>query len=93
MRRTLALLATAAFALSLAGAADAAKGGAPYSLDAKGTCHDSAGTMAKKDLCAAPAAPAASAMASAATSSAGPQCKKGKRCGNACISVKDTCHK
>ena len=90
MRRTLALLATAAFALSLAGAADAAKGGAPYSLDAKGNCHDSAGKMAKKNLCAAPAA---SAMASAATSSGGPQCKTGKRCGNACIAMDKVCHK
>jgi hypothetical protein len=93
MRRTLALLATAAFALSLAGAADAAKGGAPYSLDAKGNCHDSAGKMAKKNLCAAPAAPTATATASPATSSGGPQCKKGKRCGNACIAMDKVCHK
>jgi hypothetical protein len=96
MHRTLTLLATAAFALSLAGAADAMKGGAPYSMDAKGNCHDSAGKMAKKAMCAAPAAPtAATPMASAAPMAAagGPNCKKGKRCGNACISVKDVCHK
>jgi hypothetical protein len=119
MRRTFTLLATAAFALSLAGFADAApckdaKGkftkcpaaqvSASYNLDAKGNCHDPQGKMAKKSMCSAnpPAAPAPAAtpastgaMASAApiASAGGPNCKKGKRCGNTCISVKDVCHK
>ena len=119
MRHAFTILATALFALSLAGSADAAackdaKGkftkcpapaaaSASYTLDAKGNCHDAKGKMAKKTMCAASttttttaAAPAGgSAMASATTTTtgAGPQCKKGKRCGNACISVKDTCHK
>lgn len=120
MRRTLTILATAAFFLSLAGAADAAackdaKGkftkcpapaaaSASYSLDAKGNCHDAKGKMAKKTMCgtastpATAAAPASTgAMASPAPSTSmaagGPNCKKGKRCGNACISVKDVCHK
>jgi hypothetical protein len=78
---------------------------ADYSLDAKGNCHDAKGKMAKKSLCAA-AAPAASAAATPAAATAststkttttassdGPKCTKGKRCGNACISVKDVCHK
>jgi len=30
---------------------------------------------------------------SATSSESGPACKKGKRCGNACISVNDVCHK
>lgn len=119
MRRTFTLLAAAAFALSLAGFADAApckdakgkfmkcpaaQASASYNLDAKGNCHDATGKMAKKTMCsvnppvaAAPAAAPSSkgAMASAApmTSSGGPNCKKGKRCGNSCISVKDVCHK
>jgi hypothetical protein len=119
MRCTLTLFATAAFALSLAGAADAAacrdaKGkfiacpaaaaSASYTLDAKGNCHDAKGKMAKKALCAASASPTAnttspstSSTASASTTSTamagGPNCKKGKRCGNACISMKDVCHK
>lgn len=82
----------------------AAAATADYSLDAKGNCHDAKGKMAKKSLCAA--APAASAVAAPAAatastttkttttaSSGGPNCTKGKRCGNACISVKDVCHK
>jgi hypothetical protein len=66
-----------------------------YTLDAKGNCHDAKGKMAKKTLCAAsaPANATASTAASAMASSSGPNCKKGKRCGNACISVKDVCHK
>jgi hypothetical protein len=90
MRRTLTLLATAAFALSLAGAADAAKGGAPYALDAKGNCHDSAGKMAKKSLCATPAPAAA---ATAAPAAGAPHCDKGKPCGNSCIAKDKVCHK
>ncbi|MFI4966466.1 MAG: hypothetical protein ACHP9T_13995 [Caulobacterales bacterium] len=38
-----------------------------------------------------PAGPTASAAPMAAAG--GPNCKKGKRCGAACISVKDVCHK
>ncbi len=83
----------------------AAAPAAGYTLDAKGNCHDAKGKMAKKTMCPASAsaatpvaAPAAAAAASskepaAAASGAGPNCKKGKRCGNACISVKDVCHK
>ncbi len=78
---------------------------ASYALDAKGNCHDAKGKMAKKTMCSAVAmampATAASAPASARVASSpmstslagGPNCKKGKRCGNACISVKDVCHK
>ena len=117
MLRAFTLIATAAFALSLASGADAAscrdakgkfmkcptaEASASYSLDAKGNCHDAKGKMAKKTLCAAaPGAPSAAAstgamasLASPSTAAAGgPQCKKGKRCGNSCISVKDVCHK
>jgi hypothetical protein len=89
MRRTLALFTTIALALSLAGAADA------------GQCRDAKGKYVKCPAAASdagkPAAASASSAgksASAATSAgAGPNCKKGKRCGNACISVHDTCHK
>jgi hypothetical protein len=77
MRRTPILLATAAFALSLAGFADAAP------------CKDAKGKFTK----CPPAAAAPAAMASAAAKAGGPNCKKGKRCGNACISMKDVCHK
>jgi hypothetical protein len=128
MRRTLTLLATVAFALSMASAAGAAPckdaqgkftkcpataaAAGSYTLDAKGNCHDATGKMAKKALCGASASAAPSAAPSAATagspasaqattsstmttasSGAGPKCTKGKRCGNACISVKDVCHK
>jgi len=119
MRRAFALIAIAAFAVSLAGTADAAackdakgkftkcppaESSASYTLDAKGNCHDAKGKMAKKTLCAsttttttAAAAPAGgSAMASATTTTTGAHpknCKKGKPCGNTCISMKDTCHK
>ncbi len=83
----------------------AAAPAAGYTLDAKGNCHDAKGKMAKKTMCpasasaatpaAAAAAPAAATAKGSATaaSGAGPNCKKGKRCGNACISVKDVCHK
>ena len=85
MRRTVIFIATAAIALSLAGGADAAS-----------SCRDAKGKFVK---CPAPAAAAsvagkpASATAAAGTPATGPVCKKGKRCGNACISLKDTCHK
>jgi len=45
MRRTLALIATAAFALSLAGAADAQK------IDKAGNCHAKDGKLAKMEVC------------------------------------------
>jgi hypothetical protein len=82
MRRTLTLFAAAAFMLSLAGSADAG-----------GSCRDAKGKYVK---CPAPAAASASASgksAAATAPAAGPNCKKGKRCGNSCISMKDTCHK
>jgi hypothetical protein len=90
MRPILAALVSATIALSLAGSADAA------------SCRDAKGKYVK---CPAPAAAASSSGKSAAATTtsatpaattstgAGPNCKKGKRCGNACISVKDTCHK
>lgn len=120
MRRALTLIATLAFAISMAGSADAgvckdAKGkfmkcpppaaaSASYTLDAKGNCHDAKGKMAKKAMCAGAvtttvaAAPASTAPKVPSTKTAmaagsGPICKKGKRCGNSCISVKDVCHK
>lgn len=77
-----------------------------YSLDARGNCHDATGKMAKKAMCGSatpPAAPPAMRAAPPAipsrasavptTVAGGPNCKKGKRCGNTCISVKDVCHK
>ena len=86
-------------------AAPAAAGG--YTLDAKGHCHDAKGKMAKKSMCAGQStttsntapAPGGGATTTTTTSTAtasstgGPHCTKGKRCGNACISVKDVCHK
>jgi hypothetical protein len=45
MRRTLAMIATAAFALSLAGAADAQK------IDKAGNCHAANGKLAKMEVC------------------------------------------
>ena len=50
MSRTLTYIAAAAFALSLAGAADAQK------IDAKGKCHDASGKFAKMEVCKAAAA-------------------------------------
>jgi|GEM_PF-1286232 len=83
MRRTLSFITTALFALSLAASADAAS-----------QCRDAKGKFVK---CPTPAAaagkPAAATVGAAASSGAGPNCKKGKRCGNACISVNDVCHK
>ncbi|HEY8004266.1 MAG TPA: hypothetical protein VIE16_08560 [Phenylobacterium sp.] len=79
-----------------AAGATVAQAGA-YSLDAKGNCHDAKGKMAKKSMCAAPAASVtgtpASATTTAMSAAGGPKCVKGKRCGNACISLKDVCHK
>jgi len=80
MRRTFAILATTAFALSLA-AGSASAAGTPH-LDAKGKCRDDKGYVAQT-LCAAPAAPSAKA----------PNCTKGKLCGNACIAKDKVCHK
>jgi hypothetical protein len=71
------LAIAAAFALA-AGAASAQK------IDAKGHCHDAKGKMAPMSVCK-PAAPDVAAKPK--------QCKKGKPCGNTCISVKDVCHK
>ena len=78
MRRLLTVIATLAFAISMAGAADAAackdaKGkftkcpapaaaSASYTLDAKGKCHDAKGKMSAKSNC-----PAASPMAASPT--------------------------
>ena len=45
MRRTLTMIATAAFALSLAGAADAQK------IDKAGKCHAKDGKLAKMEVC------------------------------------------
>jgi hypothetical protein len=83
MRRTLSLILTAAFALSMAASADAA-----------GSCRDAKGKYVKCPAAASATTAGKSASATtAATSGAGPNCKKGKRCGNSCISMKDTCHK
>ena len=84
MRRACSLFVIAAFAASLAGGANAAD-----------KCRDASGKFTKCPAAAASAAKPASATAGSASASAGggPVCKKGKRCGNACISVKDTCHK
>lgn len=94
--------ATAAPATTTAAAA----GG--YSLDAGGRCRDAKGRMAKKGLCAGqtvtattkavtPADGGGSTVVKSTTTTSvtsdGPHCVKGKRCGNACISVKDVCHK
>ena len=98
--------ATGKFIKCAAAATPAPTGG--YTLDAKGKCHDAKGKMAKKSMCAGSATATTStptptggtAITSATTttmaassSTSGPQCKKGKRCGNACIPVKDVCHK
>lgn len=109
MRRAFTFLATAAFALSLAGAA-----GAESCKDAKGkfvkcpapaaaaptkaaSCKDAKGKFTKCPAAAASPAsapPAPTKVASAAPAAGGAKkCVKGKACGNTCISVKDTCHK
>ena len=98
--------ATGKFIKCPAATASATTGG--YALDAKGHCHDAKGKMAKKAMCAgqtaststttmtAPAATGGTTTTTTTTASSsagGPHCTKGKRCGNACISVKDVCHK
>jgi hypothetical protein len=100
MRRTLALLTTIAFALSLAGAADAAS-----CKDAKGKfikCPAAAAAPAATPAAAKPAAtPAAKPAATAAAKPAAtqvatggsPNCKKGKPCGHSCIAMDKVCHK
>ena len=50
-----ALAAVAVIVLSL-GMSSAYAAGGPYTLDAKGNCHDSSGKFAKKALCATAAA-------------------------------------
>lgn len=50
MDKALATVAVVALTVTLTPAFAA---GGPYTLDAKGNCHDSAGKMAKKTLCAA----------------------------------------
>ena len=99
MRRTFTLLAAAALVLSLAGAADAKS-----CKDASGKftkCPAAAAAPAAKPAAApaatpaaAPAAKPAAATATKTASASGPKnCKKGKACGNSCISVNDVCHK
>ena len=50
MRKALTTVAIVALTITLTPAFAA---GGPYTVDAKGNCHDSAGRMAKKTLCAA----------------------------------------
>lgn len=98
--------ATGKFIKCPAASASTATGG--YTLDAKGNCHDARGKMAKKSMCAGQTASATTSTTTApntaggatttttttaSSSTGGPHCTKGKRCGNACISVKDVCHK
>jgi hypothetical protein len=71
-------LAIAAALTLLAGAASAQK------IDAMGKCHDAKGRMAAMSVCTPATTP---------TAKKAPNCKKGKLCGNSCISVKDVCHK
>lgn len=59
----------------------AATGSWAQKIDAKGKCHDAAGKFAAMSVC------------KPAVTTKAPQCKKGKLCGNSCISVKDVCHK
>ncbi len=81
MHRTLVLFTTAAFAFCLAGGADAA------------SCKDAKGKFTKCPPAAAAAASEGKTASATTGASGGPNCKKGKRCGNSCISMKDTCHK
>lgn len=53
MHPALRLLLCAALAAGLSTAAVAKDAGAPYSLDAKGKCHDSKGQFAKAQMCKA----------------------------------------
>lgn len=50
-------------------------------LDAKGKCRDG-GKFVAASMC----------KSTAADAKAPKNCKKGKACGNTCISMKDTCH-
>ena len=52
MRKVLGAVAVISLTVTLT---PAFAGGGPYTLDAKGNCHDSSGKMATKSLCAAPA--------------------------------------
>jgi hypothetical protein len=52
MRKTLAAVTVIALTITLTPAFAA---GGPFTVDAKGNCHDSSGKMAKKALCAASA--------------------------------------
>jgi hypothetical protein len=52
MRKALAAITVIALTISLTSAFAA---GGPYTVDAKGNCHDSSGKMAQKALCAASA--------------------------------------
>ncbi len=78
MQRTFTLIAAAAFALSLAGAA-----GAAPALDKDGKCRDG-GKFVAAALCKT-AAPAASPAAAK-------HCSKGKPCGATCIAKDKECH-
>jgi hypothetical protein len=73
--------------------APAAAKAAGYTADAKGNCHDASGKMVKKTMCAAAPSAATAAGGPTAKLAEGPQCKKGKRCGNACIAATEACHK
>ena len=102
MFRSLTLIATIAFALSLASGANAAA-----CKDAKGKftkCPAAASaTMAKSATTPAPAAAAAPAMSATpataakapklASAGGAPNCKTGKPCGHACIAQDKVCHK
>jgi hypothetical protein len=72
------MLRTLAFAAALALAAGSASA---QTLDAKGKCHDAKGRRAAMSVCTPTALKKS------------PNCKKGKLCGNSCISAKDVRHK
>ena len=73
MLRTLTLAA----ALALAATSVCAQ-----TIDAKGSCRDANGKMAKMALCKPTKARAAGP----------PNCKKGQACGNTCIPIDKVCH-
>lgn len=78
--RSLALALALALSLALV----------PVGAFAKDSCRGAKGHYTK---CSPPAAaPASSGMSSMAAAHP-KQCKKGKPCGNTCISMKDICHK
>lgn len=99
MRRMLAFIVTAAFVFGLSGAADAAKqcrdDHGKFIKCPAAAAGNTSSPASPADPHTTPAMAAATPTGPAAmgTSGAGPQCKKGKRCGNSCISVKDVCHK